>query len=63
MTLALATLAINLWAFAVELRCVTTNARVIQAVMEDVERIRRERGLNTNDEALAEQVAETSRRG
>jgi hypothetical protein len=55
MTLAFATLLVNLWAFRIEYRCVAENAGVIRAVMEDVERIRRERGLNTNDEALVEQ--------
>jgi hypothetical protein len=37
--LALATLAINLWAFRVELHCLTVNARVIDAVMGEVERL------------------------
>jgi hypothetical protein len=52
MTLALLTLAINLWAFRVEYRCVSTNAGVIRAVMVEVDRIRREQGLCSNDEAL-----------
>jgi hypothetical protein len=52
LTLALVTLGINLWAFRVEYRCVSTNAGVIDAVLEEVDRIRRERGLNTNAEAL-----------
>jgi len=55
MTLAFATLLVNLWAFRIEYRCVAENAQIIRAVMDDVERIRRERGLNTNDEALFEE--------
>jgi hypothetical protein len=56
LTLALLTLAINLWAFRVEYRCVSTNGGVIDAVLEEVDRIRRERGLNTNAEALREEA-------
>ncbi len=56
MTLAFTTLLINLWAFCIEYRCVSANAGVIRAVMDDVERIRRERGLCSNDEALAQEA-------
>lgn len=56
MSLALLTLLINLWAFRVEYRNVRTNAGVIQAVLDDVDRIRLARGLNTNAEALQEEV-------
>jgi hypothetical protein len=56
LTLALLTLLINLWAFRVEYRCLSVNAGVIAAVLEEVERIRRERGLNTNEEALREEA-------
>jgi hypothetical protein len=55
MVLALATLGINLWAFTVEYRCVSINAGVIEAVLEEVDRIRAERGLTTNAEALKEE--------
>ncbi len=51
------TLAINLWAFRIELRNVTTNAAVIQAVLDEVDRIRRTQGLAPNAEALAEEEA------
>jgi hypothetical protein len=54
MTLGLLTLVINLWAFRIEIRNVTTNAGIIEAVMVEVDRIRAARGLNTNDEALRE---------
>jgi hypothetical protein len=54
MTLAFATLLINLWAFRIEYRCVADNAGVIRAVMADVDRIRRASGLCSNEEALAE---------
>jgi hypothetical protein len=50
----LLTLAINLWAFRIELTNVTLNAGIIEGVMAEVERIRAARGLNTNDEALRE---------
>lgn len=54
MTLGLLTLAINLWAFRIEIRNVTINAGVIDAVLQEVDRIRAANGLNTNEEALRE---------
>jgi amino acid transporter len=60
MTLALATLLINLWAFRIEYDCVRTNGCVLRAVLEDVDRIRLARGLSTNAEALAEDAARVS---
>ena len=54
MTLGLLTLVINLWAFRIEVRNVTINAGVIDAVMAEVERIRAERGLSSNEQALQE---------
>lgn len=51
-TLAVLTLLINGWAFIVEYRNVTTNAGVIEAVLHEVDRIRAERGLPSNAEAL-----------
>jgi hypothetical protein len=56
MVFALATLAVNLWAFTVEYRCVSINAGVIDAVLDEVDRIRAERGLTTNAEALKEEL-------
>src|SRR5262249_29108359 len=50
--LALATLAVNAWAFAVEYQSVRTNAWVIDAVLAEVDRIRAERDLPSNAEAL-----------
>jgi len=55
--LAALTLLVNAWAFAVEYRDVTINAGIIQDVMREVERIRAERGLPTNEEALQEERA------
>jgi hypothetical protein len=55
MMLAFATLGINLWAFTVEYRCVSINAGIIDAVLDEVDRIRAERGMNTNAEALKEE--------
>jgi hypothetical protein len=56
-TLALATLTVNAWAFVIESRAVTVNADAIQEVMREVERIRAERGLPTNAEALQQENA------
>jgi cytochrome b561 len=53
MTLGLLTLLINLWAFRIELRNVADNARIIDAVMREVDRIRAAQGLTSNEEALA----------
>jgi hypothetical protein len=53
--LATLTLIINGWAFRIEYRNVTLNGAIIEEVMHEVERIRTERGLPTNAEALREQ--------
>jgi hypothetical protein len=52
--LATLTLMINLWAFRIEYRNVRINGGVIEDVMREVDRIRAERGLPRNDEALQE---------
>src|SRR5262245_57919597 len=52
-TLAFLTLGINLWAFHIEYRSLALNAQVIQAVLEEVDRIRAAHGLSPNQEALA----------
>jgi hypothetical protein len=49
------TLLINAWAFTVEYRNVRTNAGVIDSVLLEVDRIRAERGLSSNREALQEE--------
>jgi hypothetical protein len=49
--LAVATLAVNVWAFRIEYHNVALNAGIIDRVMLEVERIRAERGLPTNAEA------------
>jgi hypothetical protein len=54
-TLATAALAINVWAFFVEYKSAALNARVIDDVMREVDRIRAERGLPSNEEALRQQ--------
>src|SRR5262245_19594669 len=51
-TLATLTLLVNAWAFVVEYRTVSINAGVIEQVMREVERIRAERGLESNAEAM-----------
>jgi hypothetical protein len=47
-SLALLTLAVNAWAFAVEYRNVAVSAGVIDRVLREVDRIRAERGLPPN---------------
>lgn len=54
-TLAGLTLAINLWAFRVEHRTLEANAAVLNAVLEEVDRIRRAKGLESNAEALRDE--------
>jgi hypothetical protein len=58
--LALATLLVNGWAFVVEYRCIHTNAAVLFEVLNEVDRIRAERGLPTNADALAEEARQVS---
>ena len=53
--LAVVTLLVNGWAFAVELRNVRINSGVIEDVMREVERIRAEAGLPGNAEALRQE--------
>lgn len=53
--LAVFTLAVNGWAFVREYDCVKTNARVIDDVLVEVDRIRAERGLPSNAEALRQE--------
>jgi hypothetical protein len=59
------TLLINLWAFRVEYRNVSLNAEIIQAVLEETDRIRQAHGLKPSAEALLEedQVAGARRSG
>jgi hypothetical protein len=56
-TLAALTLVVNAWAFVVESRAVTINSGVIDEVMGEVDRIRAEQGLPTNEQALQEENA------
>jgi hypothetical protein len=53
--LAVMTLAVNGWAFWVEYRNVSINVGVIGDVMREVDRIRAERGLPSNAEALRQE--------
>jgi hypothetical protein len=59
--LAFLTLLINVWAFRVEWRNLRTNARVIQEVLTEVDRIRAERGLPDNAEAWEQSDASAKR--
>jgi membrane protein implicated in regulation of membrane protease activity len=56
LTLGIVTLAVNLWAFRLEYRNVTENAGILEAVLREVDRIRAERGLPPNEEALRAEV-------
>jgi hypothetical protein len=58
LALGILTLLINAWAFMVEYRNVRTNAEVIERVLIEVDRIRAERGLPSNREALEREEAE-----
>lgn len=61
--LATVALAVNLWAFWVEVWCVSVNGGVIDAVMREVDRIRAAQGLPTNAEALRQMEAENEAAG
>jgi hypothetical protein len=52
--LASAALVINFWAFRLEYRTVTENAGILDAVLREVDRIRMEKGLPPNEDALRE---------
>jgi hypothetical protein len=51
-SLATLTLIINIWAFTVEYRCLQINSRVLDGVLAEVDRIRTQRGLPSNADAL-----------
>lgn len=57
-TLAILTLVINVWAYGVEYRCLQQNAAVLDGVLVEVDKIRAERGLPTNAEALQQERSE-----
>jgi hypothetical protein len=54
--LAIATLAVNLWAYRIEYRNVSVNGEVIDEVLHEVDRIRAENGLPPNAEALEQEA-------
>lgn len=54
-TLGTLTLLVNLWAFRFEYRRVSRNTEVLDQVMAEVERIRAEKGLPTNEESWQQQ--------
>jgi hypothetical protein len=60
-SLATVTLLVNAWAFTVEYRNVSINAGVIDDVMREVDRIRADRGLPSNAEALEQERAQMGR--
>ncbi len=53
--LATATLVINLWAYRIELRDLKINGGIIEDVLREVDRIRAERGMASNAEALQQE--------
>lgn len=54
-TMALLTLAVNLWAYRIEYRDLTINAGILEEVLREVDRIRTQRGLPSNAEALQQE--------
>ncbi len=54
--LAVLAIAVNLWAFPIEYRKLRANVGVLDEVMQEVDRIRAERGLPSNAEALAQEA-------
>jgi hypothetical protein len=54
-TLATVTLITNLWAYRIEIECLRTNVRVLEQVLREVDRLRCERGLSSNAEALQQE--------
>jgi hypothetical protein len=54
-SLATVTLFVNLWAFRAEYRNVEANAAVLDGVLREVDRVRTERGLPSNAEALKQE--------
>jgi hypothetical protein len=50
------TLAVNVWAFLVEYRCLRANIAVLDDILVVVDRTRAERGLPSNAEALLEEA-------
>jgi hypothetical protein len=54
-SLALAALVVNLWAFWVEYHALRINGEVLDNVLREVDRIRAERGLPSNQEALRQE--------
>ncbi|HLN33258.1 MAG TPA: hypothetical protein VK395_36355 [Gemmataceae bacterium] len=59
-SLACLTLVINFWAFGIEMSCLRTNGVVLEQVMREVDRLRAERGLLTNAEALEQERGQAS---
>jgi hypothetical protein len=56
LTLAILAVLVNLWAFPIEYRNLRANGVVLEAVMREVDRIRAERGLPSNAEALEQEA-------
>jgi hypothetical protein len=56
LALAVASLLVNLWAFRIEYRNVSTNGGVIDDVLREVDRIRAEHGLPSNEESLEQEI-------
>jgi hypothetical protein len=54
-SLATIALLVNLWAYRIEYRDISANARVLDDVIREVDRIRAERGLPSNEEALRQE--------
>jgi hypothetical protein len=55
-TLAVCAILLNGWAYWVEIRSLLTNERILARVYEEVERVRKERGLPSSEDALRMEV-------
>jgi hypothetical protein len=55
-------LAVNLWAFASEIRCLRANIVVLDEILAAVDRVRAARGLPSNAEALLQEAGDASQR-
>jgi hypothetical protein len=60
--LAFLTLLFNVWAFRIEYRNLSRNVQVLNGVLDEVDRVRAERGLPSNAEAVEEDLRIANRK-
>jgi hypothetical protein len=61
-TLAFLTLLFNVWAFRIEYRNLSRNVQVLHGVLDEVDRLRAERGLPSSAEAIEEELRIANRK-